>query len=615
MEFMATPVVAPAAPVAAPSNIASATSALSRGFSVLSTGISNLEANLGKRNSFELTQPFVGPLAQGEEPAQLTTMQKASNIVKSAHNLVDAGGAAAARGIFGSVEQLFGSPQVVASPDAILFSGVDANGNEVYVNNNGETVRPAGALLASIQAQDGAFTVNAKQEVVNAQGERVDLAGVAVKDHRIFNLAGRVANVVAHVAAIAVRIATTVLGIFASLLTVVIGGPVGGVVALVIGAVRGIQNKAADQFNAMRAQTILINMARNASDSENDIRASLSFINQFCPAVIDPATGNEITSNIAETTAQQARILLNAKLDAIKAAYDATYIGMAVNGVKAGASKVAGAVSSVAAFANNHKKALAVGGVAAAAVGTGAYMGAGPAILDGLRTAVPSVFGLSAAAQAAQAAANRPSLLSTAAYYGLGLLGLGTLGTAGYAEYRIRKDLAQDGQVVAHDPEYNPHPHVVGHPSPEDAFNGKQTDIRAARQQDVVPPTDAPSDGGAADRSRYLMETAFGPAPVNGGNPSGLPQDNSLMKGPDQVVASTTESTAPVARPYVAPLISGSRDRSPPQSPRDATPNSSDDEGSGYNSGLNWESDNLLFGGFPGGEFPNWYPDDDRRDK
>ena len=253
-----------------------------------------MEANLGKRNSFELTQPFVGPLAQGEEPAQLTTMQKASNIVKSAHNLVDAGGAAAAKGIFGSVEQLFGSPQVVASPDAILFSGVDANGDEVYVNNNGETVRPAGALLASIQAQDGAFTVNAKQEVVNAQGERVDLVGVAVKDHRIFNLAGRIANVVAHVAAIAVRIATTVLGIFASLLTVVIGGPVGGVVALVIGAVRGIQNKAAahtaqkaaDQFNAMRAQTILINMARNASDSENDIRASLSFINQFCPAVI-----------------------------------------------------------------------------------------------------------------------------------------------------------------------------------------------------------------------------------------------------------------------------------------------------------------------------------------
>ena len=266
----------------------------------------------------------------------------------------------------------------------------------------------------------------------------------------------------------------------------------------------------------MRAQTILINMARNASDSENDIRASLSFINQFCPAVIDPATGNEITSNIAEVTAQQARILLNAKLDAIKAAYDATYIGMAVNGVKAGASKVAGAVSSIAGFgaglvkagaskvvsgvpsiahaasraatfASNHKKALAVGGLTAAAVGTGAYMGAGPAILDGLRTAVPSVFGLSAAAQAAQAAANRPSLLSTAAYYGLGLLGLGTLGTAGYAEYRIRKDLAQDGQVVAHDPEYNPHPHVVGHPSPEGAFNGNQTDIRAARQQDVVP--------------------------------------------------------------------------------------------------------------------------------
>ena len=96
-------------------------------------------------------------------------------------------------GIVAGSEQLFGRPQIVASPDAIIFSGVDANGDEVYVNNNSEVVRPAGALLASIQAQDGAFTVNAKEEVVNAQGQRVNLAGEVVEDKKIFNLAGRVA--------------------------------------------------------------------------------------------------------------------------------------------------------------------------------------------------------------------------------------------------------------------------------------------------------------------------------------------------------------------------------------------------------------------------------------
>ena len=442
---MATPVTAPVAPVvapvAAPGNIASAKSAISRGFTVLSNGVSNLQANLGKSNSIELAQTFMGPLAQGEERVALTTAQKAVNIVKSAHNLVDAGGAAAVRGIFGATEQLFGRPQVITSPDAIIFSGVDANGDEVYVNNNSEVVRPAGALLASIQAQDGAFTVNAKQEVVNAQGQRVNLAGEVVEDKKIFNLAGRVANVVAHVAAIAVRIATSVLGVFAALLTVVIGGPVGGVIALVVGAVKAskikllltLPQKAADQFNAMRAQTILINMATHASDGERSIRASLDFVNQFCPAVLD-ANGNEITSNIAEVTAQQARILLNAKLDAIKAAFDATYIGMGVNGVKAGASKVAGAVSSVAGFgaglvkagaskvaggasalastvassrvgtgvasgvrsaatfANDHKKAIAVGTATAATVGAAAYVGPA-AMLDAARTVLPSVFG------------------------------------------------------------------------------------------------------------------------------------------------------------------------------------------------------------------------------
>lgn len=487
---MAIPVVAPVAPVAAPGHVASAKSAINRGFTVLSNGVSNLQANLGTTNSFALATPFVGPLAAGQQPVALTTMQKAANIVKSAHNVVDAGGAAVSRGIFSSVEQLFGTSQVVTNPNGIIFSGVDANGDEVYVNNNSQVVNPAGALFASIKAQDGAFTVNAKQEVVNAQGERVDFAGVAVKDHRIFNLAGRIANVVAHVAALAVRIVASVLGIFASLATIVLGVPVGSVIALVVGGVKAIQNKvaantaqkAADQYNAMRAQTILINMATHASDGEKSIRASLDFVNQFCPAVIDPTTGNEITSNVAEVTAQQARILLNAKLTAIKAAYDATFIGMGVNGVKASASKVAGAVSSVAGFGAGLVKAGAskvAGGIST--VGTGVVsgvrsagtfasnhkkaIGATVATVGGGAAIFVANQATTAAAAAAQVAADQASNTLIGQVVG-GVVGLGALGFGAY-KYLTRGAapvvpvIVADDEVVADDEPQLPFPAPV----------------------------------------------------------------------------------------------------------------------------------------------------------
>ena len=212
-----------------------------------------------------------------------------------------------------------------------------------------------------------------------------------------------------------------------------------------------------------------------------------------------------------------------------------------------------------------------------------------------------------------------------------------------------------------------PYPGPEFYRAPADTFNPEQRDTlsgpnnlqsssaanRAARQQVAVLPTDAPFVDAAVDRSRFLLDMAFGPAPVIGGG-NGV-QETSVNKDPQQaqrdlaefagpallevapgtdlmrfddvpVIGSSSSelpqatslmtSSVPVASsPYLAPLISGSPDRSPPQTPRTATPTSSDDEGSGYNSGLNWESDNLLFGGFPGGEFPNWYPDDDRRDK
>ncbi|HEY5236225.1 MAG TPA: hypothetical protein VIJ14_08615, partial [Rhabdochlamydiaceae bacterium] len=96
----------------------------------------------------------------------------------------------------------------------------------------------------------------------------------------------------------------------------------------------------------------------------------------------------------------------------------------------------------------------------------------------------------------------------------------------------------------------------------------------------------------------------FADVPVIGGSSSGLPQDTSLMNSSDQVAANS----------YVAPLISGSPDRSPQQTPRSATPASSDDEGSGFFA-TRRGSRNILANDFPfGGSFANWYPSDDQQD-